>query len=402
MQAGDYFMKKWLTYLFLLIAYLGYAQPSDWIDSTTSSVSTFFFPSSSLRLNGTTFKPAKGDAVAIFSKQLTGSYAGQYKCVGMRSFTAAAMDTFTLAAYKKIPGGSVYGFDSAQQAYILYWSATAKCYYELKISQNPIYLAPNTHVRLDSALLMRHNVVYPSPIYDKSISTDTPSVPMTLTSLTFSASPNGLYLNGVTGLIYPSASDTGYYTITLQTQGCLVSSTLQITIKSPTIPQTKTIDLSGLKCAKTDPSCTKPGTIVFDTDSIKGSPPFQYTLTNTSTQTSFINNTGHFEQLAEGVYQLQVADSLDSVATFPSSITLLRPNDCGNPVLAPDGKNGLETVYIQAQGSAKILDREGKVVKELTVPANWDGSDSNGKALPMGDYYLFVNGEQSQIITVIR
>lgn len=350
-------------------------------------------------MNGLSYKLETGDAIAVFSQK----GVARYECAGYKVLTASdTTDTlYHVAAYaqtKTVP----YGFIPGEASTLMIWDNTNKCLLAASSLEMPDSLLSQRFYSISTASASKVSINYADSYYRDSPRNPTPNISLQLSDMTVKYRFSGLVGDSLTGQIDLASSKSGSGTVRFESNYCLSSYLDTIRVLEPRLDSSSKPDIRLLTYEVTHPTCTKAGELVLHTDKITGKKPFQYTLSNTSTQTSFINNTGHFEQLPEGMYQLQVADSLDSVSVYPSSITLLRPSDCGNPVLAPDGKNGLETLYIQAQGSAKILDREGKLVKEMTVPANWDGSDNNGKALPMGDYYLFVNGEQSQIITVIR
>jgi flagellar hook assembly protein FlgD len=115
-----------------------------------------------------------------------------------------------------------------------------------------------------------------------------------------------------------------------------------------------------------------------------------------------INTNGKFDELREGNYQLIVRDSTGKETKYEKTISLIKQGDCTSSVLAPNSKDGLQAIFIPETGTANILNRDGTVIKKLTIPAEWDGRDSNGNDVQMGDYYLFINDQQSKVITVIR
>jgi hypothetical protein len=58
--------------------------------------------------------------------------------------------------------------------------------------------------------------------------------------------------------------------------------------------------------------------------------------------------------------------------------------------------------YIRAIGSTKIYNSEGRMIKELTTPSDWDGSDQSGQLVPMGQYYIITNDKEKSALTVLK
>ena len=50
----------------------------------------------------------------------------------------------------------------------------------------------------------------------------------------------------------------------------------------------------------------------------------------------------------------------------------------------------------------KIYDKNGSLVKELDAPAYWDGTNSGGAMLPMGNYVIVTDKGKPVNITIIR
>ncbi len=65
-------------------------------------------------------------------------------------------------------------------------------------------------------------------------------------------------------------------------------------------------------------------------------------------------------------------------------------------------QTGFSNHQIQEQGTAKIYNKEGRVVNELVTPSYWAGTDQNGQLLPMGIYYIIVNEEKLYPVMLVK
>jgi internalin A len=124
---------------------------------------------------------------------------------------------------------------------------------------------------------------------------------------------------------------------------------------------------------------------------------------STSTPTLLINDlkTHH-----SGNYTCEITNtnpklSSLTLVSFPVSLTVTHCKDC-NLELTPNDDGFNDTYYIEAQGITRIYDREGKLVKELTTPAFWDGTTSSGELATSGFYLIEINKGKHIKIFVIR
>jgi hypothetical protein len=71
-------------------------------------------------------------------------------------------------------------------------------------------------------------------------------------------------------------------------------------------------------------------------------------------------------------------------------------------VFSPDGDGVLDTYYIDEAGTAKIYDLDGNLVRELPVPAHWDGTKRNGTLADAGYYAVVINNSKSYRVSLMR
>lgn len=390
-------MKKWITYCLLIsLVQLGYAQPEHWTNgkaATFLQLGTFttdFIQNHSLKI---------GDGIAIFS--WSPGNPNNKRCVGYSIIkdTLKPIDlrVFLRDAYN--PDGVVQGDPIS----LTYWRNGTTCEYPLvQKLLTAVDTTTNPTLSKGIATTVVYEVSYPGTSFTIEDSSITPYFAPEL-SLIFRLGGVGLYMPDTTsGVFYPMQSTPGKYPIAFISKFCLTNNQTTITITDTATPKTFGPDLSALTYSLLAPGCKNKGSMQIKSSSIKGHAPFQYTLTNVHTQDSIVSASSIIDRIPEGVYQLAVTDTAKIRSIYSATISFLNTENCHNYLLTPDNKNGLQSIYISDQGTAKILDKEGNIVKQLTIPAEWDARDASGNFVHMGDYYLFINEQQSKIITVIR
>ena len=178
----------------------------------------------------------------------------------------------------------------------------------------------------------------------------------------------------------------------------LYSNPIHLSVNNPCL------SIQDLAYVKEDILCNGTGSITLDTLSISGGvKPYQYELTNIATATNHNSFSGQFSELNDGKYKLVIKNKINCVKTI-NNIVITRKNnsnDCKGFAITPDGDGLNDSFYIQEDGTAKIFNSNGKLIKTLSTPASWDGSDQNGQIT--GDYYLIqINQSKTVTITVIN
>jgi hypothetical protein len=206
--------------------------------------------------------------------------------------------------------------------------------------------------------------------------------------------PGQYSYNWSNGLDTPVIDMTETSTLTLNVtdeNGCITAETVEVQY-SPFI-----VESVGFEKEESD--CWQDGK--FNVNSINvnfDSGEYKYTLINTITG----NRVGNLQEVPEGIYQLEIADSRDCKVNYSEEITILQ--NCLNdyPVFTPD-QDGIEDEYfIPHNGTVKIFDRNGVMLKELKTPAYWDGTDDSGNQVPMGNYVMLTEEGRVVNITIVR
>jgi Leucine-rich repeat (LRR) protein len=115
------------------------------------------------------------------------------------------------------------------------------------------------------------------------------------------------------------------------------------------------------------------------------------------------------QQSDEGVYTCVITNSSipDLIIEWKQFNLSVTANDIivstlNNPVISPNQDGVADNFYIPHQGIAKIFDRNGLLINELSVPGNWDGTDHSGAVAPMGTYVIMCDGQKGIFITILR
>jgi hypothetical protein len=383
----------WILFMLSISVKGSYAQNPTWSQpSYNANQHQFNFTSNKfIQQNGQTLVVRANDAIAVFAKS-----AKVDKCVGYKVLIGS--DTISWSVFAYTDSSGKFG-DTLATFYLRYWDAQKQCELTLTDTAKIRTLKVGTVSTIYKAEAPSYTVQYASNSYYKGGANPSPTISAGLSGLSYSSI--GLKINRLTGQITLDSNTAGTYQVQIVSSQCLVSANpITLTILPA---QADNFDISKLNYALLSPGCKTLGSLQINTKSIVGKKPFVFRLTNTSNAETVTNTSGIFE-VKEGVYSIAIRDSTGKEATFSNPINVIGKEDCfKNPLLIPDSKDGQQqTIFIPEAGMAKILDKEGKVIRNIQVPAEWDGTDSKGSPVPMGDYYLFIDEQQNKVITVIR
>jgi hypothetical protein len=105
--------------------------------------------------------------------------------------------------------------------------------------------------------------------------------------------------------------------------------------------------------------------------------------------------------LAEGEYTLTLIQK-GCPLKWPETFFISKDLNCNYPVISPNQDGVSEDYYIPFPGTAKIYDRIGILVREMTIPSTWDATDNSGRPLPMGTYIIMCRDQKEIMVTVVR
>jgi gliding motility-associated-like protein len=90
------------------------------------------------------------------------------------------------------------------------------------------------------------------------------------------------------------------------------------------------------------------------------------------------------------------------MSTYKEDVTILQKCLEEYPVFTPDGDNIEDEYFIPHEGSVKIYNRDGTLLKELTTPDYWNGKSDAGNPLPMGNYFIVTDAGKVVNITIVK
>jgi len=128
-----------------------------------------------------------------------------------------------------------------------------------------------------------------------------------------------------------------------------------------------------------------------------GTAPFTYEVNNGIVKEKHSDEL--IKNIPAGKYGITILDANKCAAT--DTIVLNRIEKC-DPVLTPNGDGIADSYYIEDNGTAKIYDLRRKLIKTLSTPAIWDGTDQSGTLVDAGFYIIIFNEKKSTNVTVIR
>ena len=150
---------------------------------------------------------------------------------------------------------------------------------------------------------------------------------------------------------------------------------------------------------KTDAECWNDGKLVIDQIQLENNAG-DYALQIRNQLTHEI--VSDISNIPEGLYNLQAVDNSDCIATLNNEIVIKQKCLEEYPVFTPNGDNVEDSYFIPYEGTVKVFDRYGNLIRELQTPAYWDGTDASGNLLGMGNYLLVTDSGRNVNVTIVR
>lgn len=187
-------------------------------------------------------------------------------------------------------------------------------------------------------------------------------------------------------------SDTSLSVSIVDEFGCEVKDTVKIEVKK--------LAFRSAQIQKEEADCWTEGNLEINAekvDNYRGS--YRYQLYNNLTNQIITD----LDEVPEGVYTLQVVDDHGCSANYEEQKVKVEQKCLEDyPAFSPDGDNIEDDYFIPHEGTVSIYNRDGILIKELETPAYWDGTDAQGRHLPMGNYLLVTETGRTVNITIIR
>lgn len=162
------------------------------------------------------------------------------------------------------------------------------------------------------------------------------------------------------------------------------------------------MDISQMKVQLTPAQCRYPTNAYVDEKTITiGEGPFVYRLKNIVSGADYLFTSPTLKIEKEGTYDLTVKDVFGCERLWKEYLQTSRPQSC-DAIFYPDLNVPEATYYIEQKGTAKIYNSTGIKVRELVVPAYWEGRDQSGNILDSGLYLIVVNDQVSIQVSLMR
>lgn len=336
-----------------------------------------------------------GDAIGVFYNQ-----SGTYVCGGYLQLDGVT-DVFTVYGNDAVDNG----FQFNESFHFMFWRKEQNC-----IIDNPFGAMINAQYTtgLEDTLIiigaMPASVSYPENWYCR-FNTGVLPIPMTITGTTFAnlvitpvaPVPDG-FDPGTGNFETFGNTASGVYRLDLSTLDnmCLADTFIVIAIDENLN--------SNPSITTTDLSCTIPlGTIDLDTSTIDiGTTPLAFQLTALTTNSTLNNTSGLFSNLDADNYQLIIKDLHGCADSINVTVN---PNlqNCESKsfIITPLMANEHSTALLDWEGETTIYNAQGELIKTLTAPTSWDGTNKHGEVVKTGAYFIFNKDRKKLEVTVI-
>jgi len=209
---------------------------------------------------------------------------------------------------------------------------------------------------------------------------------------------NGVLLSDTTSdsFIKPSAAfkDSGKYQCLL-TNGQLPD--IELWTDSLEVNVVPCLNPNELVLTVSPITCKKSGTVQIKSPSTEIT---DYYLIGKTTGHVYHTSNGNFVGLSEPLYSLSIANKKGCKKQYPNEIKLEK-EECQKALVTPNGDGETDTYFFARAGTVTIYDKNGAVIKSLSIPNEWDGSAKSGRVAP-GLYLADVNnGEELINISVV-
>jgi len=114
-----------------------------------------------------------------------------------------------------------------------------------------------------------------------------------------------------------------------------------------------------------------------------------------------VGNSPVHTYLKPGKYEvcLTIVDSLNCTWHYCDSVTVTCSSN-QNVIITPNNDGIEDGTFVSDK--AKVYDRNGYLVRTISVPENWKGKDDNNNDLPMGQYVVILENGVVLNVTIIR
>jgi len=225
-----------------------------------------------------------------------------------------------------------------------------------------------------------------------------------VTSNTYEWYKNGNFLTTTTAsyitLDPPLAEDSGFY-LCKETNTLPELTGITLIVRSAKVVIGPCITSSYFNYTILSNTCSEGAEVKINESANSSYKPFTYSYRSVNSHSEYSANSPVIQNVLPGIYDLRISDRNDCSILIQKFIHVPVAADCDN-IITPNGDGIDDTYYVDNTGTMKIVNKEGRVIKELSIPGAWDGTDYSGKEVPIGLYILLINGKNKIGVVVIN
>ena len=158
------------------------------------------------------------------------------------------------------------------------------------------------------------------------------------------------------------------------------------------------MDISGVKYFLS-PKCYGGDLELYGSTVEGGVPPYTIYLEEGNTNTPLTNVSP--VRLLKGEYLVKVQDGLGCEKQVGEPLVVLGRSNCDEYVITPDGDGVQDVYYFEGVEDVKVYNQSGAMIKQMTLPHFWDGTDNSGSLLPPGKYVMILEGNEKIDVKLI-
>jgi internalin A len=175
---------------------------------------------------------------------------------------------------------------------------------------------------------------------------------------------------------------------------------LPITSEVKNVTISECINPAQISNEVTGATCLKAGTIKVNHGQQPGK-KLSYILESKSTNTRLSSADGYFTNLNNPEYRLYARAGDRCIKLIDDKI-ILPIEACKEAFFSPNNDGTDDTFYFTQQGRAKVYNKWGQVIQELSVPAEWNGRLKDNSIIQTGYYTIEINnGEEKFHLSVV-
>jgi hypothetical protein len=199
----------------------------------------------------------------------------------------------------------------------------------------------------------------------------------------------------------PVLGDSGFYLCKVQNSTPALAG-MTLVVKAAQVIIGPCISASVFDYSVLSNKCMEAATIEINESAMTSSyKPFKYHLIPVNNQSDVFSDSFVVKNIQPGKYDLKIIDQNNCSIYLQQYINIPVASDCDN-IITPNGDGMDDFYFIEKTGKARVYNKEGKPIKEMSIPAEWDGLDNSGKLVPMGYYIILINEKEKVGVIVLN